>query len=326
MYNRTLSFFSAFLILALVLVAGCDTGVDPGVEEEMTTVQFDRTSITSGRSGSVLIPVRLNNPRETEVTVEILYANEVSETDPSEFIFPDDAIIGDGNAYVAGMVTFPSNSEDGDVIDFELPLNEESEVEEQLDAIFALQRAQNASVGSNRELVLSLGSIILFEEDFSDGSLEPFTTVGINGDPTWSASSFGENTFAQANAFGADEPSNDWLISPAIDFTETTGHSLSFITSRNFSDDGLDQPLSVKISVDYDGEGNPEDFEWTDITDRADGYSEGGRDRVDSGRLDLSDSDFVSDSVYVAFQYRSSGTGGGSTEEWRIDDVVVRGQ
>jgi hypothetical protein len=145
----------------------------------------------------------------------------------------------------------------------------------------------------------------------------------------WGTGSFsGEplSPYAEANGFDANEPSNDWLIAPAINFNDYDGETLTFQNAKNFDDAGLDRGLQVKISTDYDGTGNPEDFTWTDVSDRVQNYSTGGYEFVSSGEVDLSDTQFQGDAVYIAFQYETSGTGGGSTELWRVDNITVTGQ
>ncbi|MFO8099280.1 MAG: hypothetical protein R6T83_06605, partial [Salinibacter sp.] len=53
-------------------------------------------------------------------------------------------------------------------------------------------------------------------------------------------------------------------------------------------------------------------------------FSEGEFEFVDSGAVDLSS--FQGSEVYVAFQYRSSGTEGGEAADWQVDNIVVSGQ
>jgi len=176
----------------------------------------------------------------------------------------------------------------------------------------------------------SFATTTLLEEDFSDEAADPFSVVDVeSGGSSWQINSFEDeprSPYMRANGFGADAPSNSWLISPALDFSANSGQTLSFANAKNFDDEGLERGLVVQVSTDYDGTGNPEQFTWTDISDRVENYSEGGYEFVESGEIDISDEDFQSESVYVAFQYISSGTEGGSTELWQVDDVTVTAQ
>ena len=336
MYS-TFTRLSTLAIAALLLVTGtgCDSGVDPNLQTEgdEPTVQFASSSVSSSRSvDSVPVEVTITNAPDREVTAEVLYANAVSETEATEFAFPNDAVIGDGNAYVAGSVTFPANAEgEAATATVNIPLSGAAGVDEQLTAIFALQNVNGASIGARNRFELVLGAITLLEEGFADESPAPFSVVDTpDSGSSWGIATFDndQSPYMEANGFGADTPSNSWLISPALNFADTNGgQTLSFTNAKNFDDGGLEQGLLVKVSTDYDGEGNPEDFTWTDVTNR-DGavYSEGGYSFVSTGAIDISDEEFQAEEVYIAFQYISSGTGPGTTELWQIDDILVRAQ
>jgi len=335
MYS-TFSRLSALAVAALLLVmsTGCDSGVDPNLQTEgdEPTVQFSTSSVSSSRSAdSVPIEITLSNAPDREVTAELLYANAISETEVNEFDFPSDAVVGDGNAYVAGRVTFPANAEgEAATATVDIPLSGNVDVDEQLTAVFTLQRVEGATIGSSNRFELVLGAITLLEEGFSDEDPNPFTIVDAPGSgSSWGVTTFDDDQspYMEANGFGADTPSNSWLISPAFNFAERSGETLSFANAKNFDDGGVEQGLLVKVSTDYDGEGNPEDFTWTDITNREGAvYSEGGYNYVSTGAIDISDEEFQAEEVYIAFQYISSGTGPGSTELWQVDDILVRAQ
>jgi hypothetical protein len=335
MYS-TFSRFSALAVAALVLVmsTGCDSGVDPNLQTEGNepTVQFATSSVSSSRSAdSVPIEVTISNAPDREVTAEVLYANAASETEATEFDFSSGAVTGDDNAYVAGSVTFPPNAEgDAATATVNVPLSGTSGVDEQLTAVFTLQSVEGATIGSTNRFELVLGAITLLEEGFADEDPAPFSVVDApNSGSSWGIATFDndQSPYMEANGFGADTPSNTWLISPAFNFAERSGETLSFANAKNFDDGGIEQGLLVKVSTDYDGEGNPEDFTWTDITNREGAvYSEGGYNYVTTGAIDISDEEFQAEEVYIAFQYISSGTGPGSTELWQVDDILVRAQ
>lgn len=165
----------------------------------------------------------------------------------------------------------------------------------------------------------------LLAVDFEDGSLAPMSVFDVTNGNGWAIDSFEGNSYAGANAFGGSEASNSWLITPALNFNNFEGETLTFRNAKNFDDTGLDEPLRVQVSTDYDGSGNPENFTWTDITSRVENFSEGSFNYVSSGEIDLTDASFQANEVYVAFQYRSSGTGAGSSEEQQVDDITVSG-
>lgn len=335
MYSTFLRLPAWALIALLLFSTGCDSGVDPNLagEDDEPTVQFASSSVSSSRSvDSVPIEITISNAPDREVTAELLYANGASETEATEFGFPSDAIIGDGNGYRAGTVTFPPNAEGDDATaTVNIPLSGNAETEDQRTALFTLQNVEGASIGNSDRFELVLGAITLLEEGFSDEEVDPFTVVDASeGGNNWQVTTFDndQSPYMEANGFGADEPSNSWLISPALDFSDTSGgQTLSFANAKNFDDGGLEQGLLVKVSTDYDGEGNPEDFTWTDITNREGAaYSEGGYEFVSTGAIDISDEELQAEEVYIAFQYITSGTGSGSTELWQVDDILVRAQ
>ncbi len=341
-YNR---FPAAFLFAALAVVAGavagCDSGVPPdeATDDGPTTVQFGTAELSAleAASPTLEIPVTIRNPGDASVTAEVLFAAASSDDaftladlgltlDESRAFRTDD---GDLSAYVVATVTFPAGAEDGATQTVEVGIADEDE-EGQESGVFALQGLSGgARLGEPSTLTLTIeaeGTQTLVSESFDDEDLAPFTAVNVAGSANWGIGSRDDtpnSPYAEANAFGADAPSNDWLISPALDFTSVGGETLTFLNATNFDDAGLDgEALRVLVSTNYDG-GDPTAADWTDISDRVT-YSGGGFEFVSSGEVDLSD--FDGEAVYVAFQYISTGTGGGSSELWRVDDIVITAQ
>ncbi len=324
--------YVALLFAAPLLLVGCD-GFDsgtppnaPGDTEAAVSFATENISITEGQS-PVELGVTLNGAIGREVSAEVLYADGASSTDPSDFNLQDSTAVGSG--VVAGRVVFPDTATDGNTQTLSLDIQDEEENEPQENGLFVLQNVQGASIGEANQLTVSIGAVEIFAKDFSDEEVAPMTVANVTNGNGWgigSASGVPNAPFAAANAFGGPEASNSWLISPALNFNDFEGETLSFINAKNFDDGGLDQPLQVKVSTDYDGSGNPEDFTWTDVTDRVENLSQGDFNFVSSGDIDLSDSQFQADEVYVAFQYRSSGTGGGSSEAQQVDNIRVVGR
>lgn len=320
----------ALFLAVVALTTGCDgfsSGRAPNATVEgETTLSFETENISITEQGSpVSIGVTINNPPNDSVSAEVLYADGISSTDPSDFNLTDDAFVG-GSGYVAGTVVFPDTATDGNTQTLELDIQDEVDPEPQENGVFVLQNLQGADIGETDRLTVSIGAIEIFFKDFQNEELAPMTAVNVTNGNGWGIASFDGNAYAIANAFGGPEASNSWLITPAINFNNFEDETLTFRNAKNFDDGGLENPLQVKVSTDYDGSGNPQDFTWTDITDRVENFSQGNRNYVSSGEIDLSDSQFQADEVYVAFQYQSSGTGGGSSEEQQVDDVRVTGR
>lgn len=182
-------------------------------------------------------------------------------------------------------------------------------------------------------LGLQTGDVQSFETvlsvTFDDGTLPPMTTYSVASNNDWQASSppVDSAPLAEANGFGGNEPANDWLISPALDFSGLSVETLTFISIKGFND-AERRGLQVKVSTDYSGSGDPSNATWVNVSDRvtfADNGGSGFSDPTSSGQVDLSDMQFQDGDVYVAFQYRSSGTGGGGAATWQVDNISVSG-
>ena len=162
--------------------------------------------------------------------------------------------------------------------------------------------------------------ITLLFEDFEE-DLGVFTAYDMYGDQTWHQGINQGVTFANMNGYaaGAAHQNEDWLISPAVSSGGNQDALLSFCTAMKFEGD----PLQVKISIDYDGQSEPTDFEWIDITDAFD-YSSGNYEWVESGQVNIysiiNGYDLGYPDFYVAFVYTSSDEQAAS---WEIDYVKV---
>jgi hypothetical protein len=163
-----------------------------------------------------------------------------------------------------------------------------------------------------------------FEEDFETATA--YETIDINnwsqfqeaGAETWEGRSYSGNTYAQFSAFGSGEASNiGWLISPAVDLTEYSEVILNFESKDGYSNG---DPLTVLISTDYNGTGDPTSSTWVNLsptlsTGNTSGYAS---TWVESG--DISLDTYTGGTVYIAFKYE-----GGDptlTTTMQIDNVT----
>ena len=345
----------ALLVGALVVWAGCDSsggGDDDEAGGAQATVQFAdaEVSVAEEDSAGAEVPVTISNPPDGEtVTAEVLFASGSSSADFADLNLEhldEEGLYrgsgGDTTAYVVDTVAFAPGAEDGAARTVSFSITD-STFEAQETARFALQNVSGAQLGSATAatvgapsefsvVIESEGSETFVAADFSDGTLAPLVPVSVASSANWGTSSSGapfdliESPYAVINAFDSDEPADDWLITPAAyDFSPFDTVTLSFANATNFNDEGLEgaEALRVKVSTDYEGEGNPEEADWTDVSDRID-YSGGGYEFVET-EVDLSDFTDEDAPVYVAFQYISSGTGSGSSEVWEIDNVELVG-
>ena len=322
----------------MVAFAACDSGVDPNSTSDgsgPTLVTFVGSSVNvTERDETVTIDVILQNPSGSEVSAELLFANGASSASPSDFNITDGRFLGeDTTAVVLETISFPAGAEDGATRSVTFTLTDDVDEPEAETGIFALQNVTNALAEEARFQVNigAEGSVPLLEESWDDDTFGDFTQFSVaTGSPStyWALNSPSQqpdlSPLAEANAFGGGYAADDWLISPAVNLDGFDGATLNFTTIRNFSDDGLERALLVQVSADYTGSGSPDNATWTEVGADAT-LSPGGFEVAESGDLDLSQ--FAGEeSVYVAFQYLSSGNGGGSSELWRVDNINVIGE
>lgn len=157
---------------------------------------------------------------------------------------------------------------------------------------------------------------MLLNESF-DGDLGDFTVFDVYGDQTWEASSYGGTTYAKMSGYadGSAHENEDWLISPAL-AGNYQAVRLSFQTAMKFDGD----PLQIMVSSDYDGQSEPSEYTWTNLTDMFD-WSTGNYEWISSGVVNVKN--FVSDRFYIAFVYTSNAT---NASTWEVTDVLVFGE
>ena len=162
---------------------------------------------------------------------------------------------------------------------------------------------------------------VLLFEDF-DEDLGLFMAYNAYGDQEWHQATHQASgtTFANMNGYadGADHQNEDWLISHSITIPADTYEELDFEFRTAMKFDG--PALQVKVSMDYDGAGEPSDFEWEDITDAFD-FSTGNYEWVESGTFVIDD--VIPGKYYFAFVYTSTDDAAAS---WEIDYVKLTGK
>jgi hypothetical protein len=159
---------------------------------------------------------------------------------------------------------------------------------------------------------------ILSKTTFNDYALDGWVGYNVLGDQIWVIDSIhgylGSNACAKMSGFlGTNFDNEDWLISPALDFNQSTNEVLTFMNAYNYTG----TPIEVKISNDYDGEGNPNTFTWTNLTAT---LSPGGWAYVSSGDIDVSA--ISGTDVCIAFKYTSTSS---ASQTWELDDIQVTG-
>ena len=159
----------------------------------------------------------------------------------------------------------------------------------------------------------------LLFEDFNE-ELGVFTAYDVIGEQSWHQGAYQGTTYANMNGYanGAANENEDWLISPAIEIGANEYEEIDFEFRTAMKFEG--EPLRVMFSMDYDGEGAPADFDWTDITDVFD-FSSGDYTWVESGAFVMFIP--VPGTYHFAFVYKSTLEGASS---WEIDYVKLTGK
>ena len=136
------------------------------------------------------------------------------------------------------------------------------------------------------------------------------TAFGI--DPAHSATGSAANG-VQVNGFsGTNIPNEDWLISPSFDLTGTTFPLLSYWSRTAFN--GV--PLRLRVSTNYPGTGNPNNYTWTEVNGRFPAQAS----NVWTLSENINLSAFKTANTYIAFVYFSSDDDGA---RWTLDDIRV---
>ena len=177
----------------------------------------------------------------------------------------------------------------------------------------------------NSSVAVNLPANFDFQNCTSTGLLpNGFTQFNQAGTVTWDCTPFGRDTAApngtaafpnavQVNGFsGTNIPNEDWFISPSFDLTATTFPLLSFWSRNAFN--GL--PLRLKVSTDYPGTGNPNNYTWTDLNGRFPAQASNVWTLSDNINLTA----YKSANTYFAFVYFSSEDDGA---RWTLDDIRV---
>lgn len=160
----------------------------------------------------------------------------------------------------------------------------------------------------------------LFYENFEAGSLGQAKQFSFTSEKNWLYAGDLQNSYASMNGFdttGKTGPSDDWLIVGPVDLTNVSKAFLKFLTARNFGGPAL----QFKISSDYSGLGSPSSALWTNFSaiQSVGNYVWTSSDAVNLGN-------YLGKSIYIAFQYTSSGDGSGLAPDFRVDEIWVYGE
>ena len=159
---------------------------------------------------------------------------------------------------------------------------------------------------------------IINSENFNSGNFGTWAPLRVSGDTSWTIDmthGVGGTPCAKASGYygGGPHVTEMWLHSPAMNFNQYSGETMSFQTAKNYAG----PTLEVLISSNYDGTGNPNNFTWTPLTAT---LSAGGWAWTSSGNIDISA--ISGTNVYVAFKFTSSDI---ESATWEVDDIRIIG-
>lgn len=165
---------------------------------------------------------------------------------------------------------------------------------------------------------------VLFNENFTAGMPTSWVNFKEAGSKTWYAATSGSNKLAACSAYNSGDASNIvWLVTPAIDLTGYTSKNLSFNTIIGFPTGTA--TLDVLISTNYlpSLDPNSSSVTWTPLSYTAPTLPTSGNwGSTTPSSVDLSS---YTGTIYLAFKYTGSGTGG-NTSTYEVDDVKIVAQ
>jgi len=144
-------------------------------------------------------------------------------------------------------------------------------------------------------------------------SLGNFTTQSLVGDQVWAWS----QSYAKMTGYvsSVNNPNDDWLISPAMDFSDVTKANLTFDQVQRYGVD-LENTLTLLVSDSYTG-GAIDTLKWVKIPIT---YTDGKSwTFVTTGPLSL-DAYKGKENVRIAFRYKSTST---ASATWEIKNLLV---
>jgi hypothetical protein len=163
--------------------------------------------------------------------------------------------------------------------------------------------------------------IIINTKDFENSAFSPWTTYNVASTFNWTlflgTGAYGTTHYTNINGYNtAGNLSNDWLISPSLNFDPFTNEKIVFFSSYNFP--GPDDELKLKYSTDYVSGDPTIDATWTELT-----FTKPTSilTWVPSGIIDLSS--ISGTNIHFAFQYLNASST--VTHSWSVDEIEITG-
>lgn len=154
----------------------------------------------------------------------------------------------------------------------------------------------------------------LNNENFESGTLGTWSQYSVMSNYNWRNVSFSGNRYAEMNGYNANDNSEDWLISPALDLDDLNKVFFEFRNAKNYSG----PQLQLLVSTNYYAGSNPNTASWSSFTNQVN-WSTGSNTWADT-KVDISF--FAEETVHIAFKYTSTPT---NAARWQVDDLRVYG-
>ncbi len=164
----------------------------------------------------------------------------------------------------------------------------------------------------------------LFKEGFASVtaneaiSITGWTVINESGAKEWSGKDYNSNKYAQMSAYQGDASEIDWLITEAIDLSESSDVVLNFDTKDGYNKGAV---LEVLVSDNFNGDQATANWVKLDAI-LADGASSSGYANQFTNSGDISLSAFTG-TIHIAFKYSGSTT---LSTTMQVDNVVVKGK
>ena len=184
-----------------------------------------------------------------------------------------------------------------------------------------------SDIDGSDELTITISVILVGVGPWDfETSLQGWTTYSRTSNRDWNRVTTGGGAEGTAwlmdiNGFGGDGPSDDWLISPALDLDEQGWIDGQLRYFRQYGFDGPVSDLVIYASTEYTGTGDPLAVTWDVVQEVTLPAAE---NTWAEETADLS-AYLSSTNLHVAFRYISIGTGGGESRRWRVDQIYLEG-
>jgi hypothetical protein len=157
----------------------------------------------------------------------------------------------------------------------------------------------------------------LFEDSFSSGTLDKWTTYSVVGAQTWYYNTFGNpsDSATMSGYSSGNQVNEDWLISKPIDLSGVTAAILTFQSVKRYAGNDME----VYMATTYSGGDPNTDGDWVQLNATFDTNINTYASWTDSGDVDVSAA--AGGNLYIGFKYTST-TSASSTYE--IDNVKVK--